>query len=274
MMVFPLMNAIAKHLSAHLHVGQVLFMRQAFYLICLFPIAWWRYGAGALRPAQPVAQVFRGIFVLLGGGLFFFAIARMPIADALAVYFIFPFVITLLSPFVLGERVGIWRWSAVVTGFLGALVIIQPGGAGIGAGTLFALAGGTSYAIALLLTRRLAVSDPPLVTATISGLVGLLVAALPMPWVWQTPRPGDWLFFLALGAIALIGQSLVILAHTKATAAELAPYAYSEIAMAVLVGLVLFGDFPDPHVWLGIAVIVSSGIVIAWREGVKRRVPG
>lgn len=269
MMVFPLMNATAKSLSGHLPVAEVLFMRQAFYMLWLLPIVLWRHGSDVLRPARPAIQLLRGLLVLLGGGLFIFAIAGMPIADALAIYFVFPFIVTLLSPYLLGDSVGIWRWSAVVTGFVGTLIIIQPGAVGFNPSMLLALAGGIAYALALLLTRRLADADPPLITAACSGLVGVVLTALPMPWVWQAPALSDWPYFVALGMTALAGQFLVILAHTRANAAQLAPYAYSEIALAVLVGFVAFGDFPERHVWLGIAIIVASGIVIAWREGMK-----
>jgi len=131
-------------------------------------------------------------------------------------------------------------------------------------GDFFALLSGFGYAIGMMVTRRLAAHDPGLVTGVMSALTGVVLYSFAMPFVWQTPSGVDWLWMAVMGGVAALGHYLLITAHRMATAAQLAPYGYAEIVSAIFFGLVVFGDWPVPIVWLGIAVIVASGIVVTW----------
>lgn len=266
MMVVPFMDAFAKYLSVRYPVTQLTWARFFFHFAFLAPIVLYRHGTAAFRPARPFVQLLRSGFTLLSTLLFFAAIASMPIADALALLFISPMIVTALSPIMLGESVGIRRWLAVATGFLGALIILRPGFGVVQTGALLALAAGCSFALYTLLTRKLAGTAPPLVTLTYTAVTGMVAMSIAVVPHWITPPPLDLLMMAGIGAIAATGHFLLIRAFDYAPASLLAPYSYSEIVMATGVGWFVFGDFPDKWTWAGIAVIVSSGIYISWRE--------
>jgi drug/metabolite transporter (DMT)-like permease len=261
----PVMDAIAKLLSRHLSIPEITWARFLFYAIALVPLSFGRHGAGALRSARPRLQLVRGGLLACSALMFFFAIARMPLADAMAVFFVYPFVILLASTLVLGESSSWMRWTMVFVGFIGAALAAQPTVAGISAGTPFALAAAVAYAAALLVTRRLASYDPSLVTSAISASVGVLVFSCALPFVWTAPSTRDWLLMALMGGIAAVGHFLIVAAHRLASASQLAPYGYTEIAAAVVVGFLMFGDWPRPIVWAGIVLIVASGIGASWR---------
>ena len=215
--------------------------------------------------------MLRSAFLLASTVFFFAAIALMPLADALALVFVSPLVVTALSPWLLGEQVGIRRWSAVLVGFLGVLIIIRPGAGVIQTGSLLALTAGTIFAFYLIATRKLAGSAPPLVTLTYTALVGALVMSVAMLWYWREPALFDWLMMIAMGAIAASGHFLLIKAFELAPASTLAPFTYWEIISTTVIGYVWFGDFPHSLTWLGIAIVIGSGVYISYREAIRKR---
>lgn len=266
MTLVPMMDGIAKYLSSSYPVTQIVWARYFFHLLALLPIVWWRYGRRALVPRRPVLQVIRGGLLLGSTVLFFAAIAQMPLADALALVFVSPLVVTALSPLLLGETVGMRRWSGVVVGFLGACLIIRPGLEVMQWGSLLALGAGTVYALYIIATRKLSGSAPPLVTLTYTALLGAVVMSVLTPGAWITPGLKDLALMIGMGLLAAAGHFLLIKAFERAPASLLAPFSYSEIVMATIIGYVVFGDFPDPWTWVGIAVIVASGLYISLRE--------
>lgn len=266
MMVVPLMDGIAKHLSATFSVAQVTWARYFFHLVILLPVVLWRHGAAALLLRRPVLQIARGGFLLGSTLLFFGAIAVMPIADAIALVFVAPLIVTALSPLVLGERVGIRRWLAVIVGFLGVLVIVRPGMSAFHWGMLLALGAGSIYAFYSLATRRLSGSAPPLVTLTYTALLGAVVMSAVVPFFWKTPTTTEFAWMVLMGAVAAAGHFLIIKSFEYAEASLLAPLGYSEIISATAVGYLAFGDFPDEWTWAGVAVIIASGIYVSLRE--------
>lgn len=266
MAVVPLMDGVAKHLSATFPVLQVVWARYFFHLLILLPAVLWRHGAGALLLHNPWLQIVRGGFLLGSTILFFAAISIMPIADALALVFVAPLVVTALSPLVLGERVGVRRWAAVCVGFAGVLVIVRPGLATFHPGMLLALGAGSVYAFYSLATRKLSGSAPPLVTLAYTALLGALLMSAAVPAVWKTPEGTDFAWMALMGALAAGGHFLIIKAFEHAEASLLAPLGYSEMVMATVVGYVAFGDFPDPWTWIGVAIVIASGVYVSIRE--------
>jgi drug/metabolite transporter (DMT)-like permease len=262
--MLPGMDAIAKHLSSHLPTVEVVWARFLFYVVAIAPMALSKYGTAALRPQRPILQIVRGLLFAGSAYAFFLAIARLPLADTMAVFFIYPLIILIASAVVLGERIGSLRWVMVAAGFGGALLVIRPSLDGVSAGDAFALLSGIGYAAGMMVTRRLAAHDPGLVTGVISALTGVVLYSFAMPFVWQAPSGLDWLWMALMGGVAALGHFLLITAHRMATAAQLAPYGYAEIVSAIFFGLIVFGDWPERIVWLGIAVIVASGIVVTW----------
>lgn len=262
--MLPGMDAIAKHLSATLPTVEVTWGRFLFYAIVIAPIAFGTFGRRALKPARPGLQILRGLLFAGSAYAFFLSISEMPLADTMAVFFIYPLIVLLASALLLGERIGLLRWAMVVLGFAGALLVMQPSLDGIARGDVFALLSGAGYAFGMMVTRRLAPHDPGLVTGLISALTGVVLYSFAMPVVWQPPSATEWIWLAAVGVIAAGGHYLLIVAHHMATAAQLAPYGYAEIVSAIFFGLIFFGDWPEPIVWLGIIVIVASGIVVTW----------
>lgn len=268
--LLPIMDGLAKVMSETFFVAQLVFARFFFQSAVIVPIAVWRNGASRRHFNHLPLQIARGICILTATGLFFTAIVTMPIADALALLFVAPLIVTALSPLVLAEPVGVRRWSAVIVGFIGALVILRPGLGVLQPGALLALGAGLSFAIYVLLTRKLSHAAPPLVTLSITSLVGLAVTAGIMPFVWITPNATELAMFVAMGVVGAIGHYLMIRAYEQAPASVLAPFGYGEIVMAVVIGYFWFGDFPDLPTWVGIAILAASGIYISLREGKKR----
>lgn len=266
MAVVPLMDGVAKHLSATFPVLQVVWARYIFHLLILLPVVLWRHGASALLLRNPWLQIVRGGFLLGSTLLFFTAIAVMPIADALALVFVAPLAVTALSPLVLGERVGPRRWTAVSVGFVGVLVIVRPGLGAFHPGMLLALGAGVVYAFYSLATRRLSGSAPPLVTLVYTALLGALVMSAVVPAVWTPPGTKAWLWMVLMGSLAAAGHFLVIKSFEHAEASLLAPLGYSEIVMATVVGYLAFGDFPDFWTWVGVAIVIASGVYVSLRE--------
>ena len=272
MLLVPVMDGVAKYLSAEFGTLQIVWARYFFHLLFLLPFVVWRYGLGSFAPPSLGLQVLRGGLLLISTALFFAAIARMPLADAIALVFVYPMVLTLLSALVLGEQVGPRRWAAVAVGFLGALIVIRPGLGVIGSGGMMALAAGSIYALYVLSTRKLAGSAPPLVTLTFTALLGSVVTTVTVPFDWVTPSLSELGLMAAMGLLAASGHFLIIRSLEYASASLLAPFGYTEIIMATAVGFVVFGDFPDGWTWVGIAVIAASGIYISLRE--RKRLSG
>lgn len=271
--ILPVMDGFAKHLGQSLPVLQVVWGRFFFNVILVLPVLAALHGRKGLIPPRPGIQIIRGLCLVTATTLFFSALTFLPIADTLAIFFIQPLIVTALSPFVLGEHVGVRRWSAVIVGFIGTLIIIRPGFQEINLGTVLALAAGLCFASYLLLTRRIAGTGRPLVTATFTGLAGAIVLTVAMPWVWQWPTATQWLELVLIGLISTLGHYCIVKAYEHTEATVLAPFSFAEILMAVLVGYAWFGDLPDRWTVVGVVILVASGIYISFREGRRRTVP-
>ncbi len=277
MSIIPAMDAAAKHLSATLPVLQITWARYVFHLVVALPMVLAHYPLAALRPARMRLQLLRGSMLVISTYAFFLGVSYLPLADTLALAFIAPLVVTALAPMLLGEKVGPRRFAAVGIGFLGALVIVRPGGAMMHWAAVFPLGAGVSYALYVILTRKLAGSAPPLVTLVYGAVIGGIVTSATLPFVWRWPAPAEWGLLAAIGLCAALGHYLVIRAYERAPASLLAPFTYVEILSASALGYALFGDFPDSWTWAGIAILIASGIYIALRERrleVARDVPG
>ena len=270
--LLPVVDGLARYLSAEYSVLLLAWGRYVSHLAAVLPVAVWRHGRDALWPPSPWLQLLRGALLVLATLCFFGAVSRMPVADSIAVVFVYPFIVTALSALLLGEPVGVRRWSAVATGFLGVLVVARPGGTFDPVGTPLALGAGTSFACYTLITRHLAGRAPPLVGLTFTAVVGAIVMTLALPWIWQPVSPGAGALMVLMGLLTAAGHGLVMRAYETAPASLLAPLGYSEIVGAVLVGVALFGEFPDPTTWAGIAIIAASGVYISLRE-TRRGVP-
>ncbi len=267
MAILPGIDVIAKNLGQQdMPVTQIVWARMFFGAVLTLPFVLRQAGPRSLVPERPVFHTVRAGFLMLATFCFFSSLKFLPIADALAIFFVQPLVLTALSPFVLGERVGPRRWAAVAAGFLGTLIIIRPGIGGLNPGSLLALAAGTSLAFYFLMTRRIAGSAPAMVTTFHTMLIGAALSSVLAAAVWVRPDGEQWLLFAALGLIAGLGHYLITRAYDFAEASLLAPLAYTEMITSVALGWWFFGDFPDAWTFVGVAILISCAIYISVRE--------
>ncbi|MEY3081886.1 MAG: hypothetical protein RJA94_1871 [Pseudomonadota bacterium] len=274
MAVLPFLDAIAKYLGQQgVPVMQIVWARLFFGAFLTMPFALRLAGPRGLIPNMPLMHAVRAALMIAATGFFFAGLHYLSIADTLAIFFVQPLIVTMLSPLVLGETVGLRRWSAVIIGFIGTLIIIRPGFQELNPGVFLALGSGASLAIYLLLTRRIAGSAPAMVTTFYTSLMGAIITSVIVLFVWQTPTPEQWMFFVLLSAIANGGHFLIIRAYDHAEASLLAPLAYTEMIMATIVGWYVFGDFPDMWTFIGVGILIACAIYISWRERVRRVEP-
>ena len=274
MAVLPFLDAIAKYLGQQgVPVMQIVWARLFFGAFLTMPFALRLAGPRGLIPNMPLMQAVRAALMIAATGFFFAALHSLSIADTLAIFFVQPLIVTMLSPLVLGEKVGIRRWAAVLIGFIGTLIIIRPGFQELNPGVFLALGSGASLAIYLLLTRRIAGSAPAMVTTFYTSLMGAIITSVIVLFVWQTPTPEQWMFFVLLSAIANGGHFLIIRAYDHAEASLLAPLAYPDMIMATIVGWYVFGDFPDVWTFVGVGILIACAVYISWRERVRRVEP-
>jgi drug/metabolite transporter (DMT)-like permease len=271
MAILPFLDVVAKYLGQQsVPIVEIVWARLFFGMLITLPVAWKYGGPRGLIPNPFWMHTWRGIFLCGATFFFFWALKFLPIADTLAIFFVQPLIVTLLSPLVLGEKVGIRRWVAVMVGFVGTLVIIRPGFQEFNPGMLMALAAGTSLAIYMLLTRKMSGRAHPMVTTFHTNVAGSVLMTVAVIFFWQTPTPAQWGLFLLLGVIATAGHSLIVKAYDHAEASLLAPFAYAEMIMAVVAGWYFFGDFPDRWTFLGVGILISCALYISYRERVRK----
>jgi S-adenosylmethionine uptake transporter len=203
---------------------------------------------------------------------FYFATRDLPLADVMTFYMAAPLIITALSVPFLGERVGLHRWSAIVVGFVGVLVALQPTEAAFSASSLIALCGATMFAFAITITRKLRDTHwLPLVAWQFAGAG--LVGAMLTPFGWVTPGALDLALMFLVGIVAMVCFICITKALALAQASVLAPFQYTSIVWAALLGWVVWGDKPTPPIAIGNAIIIASGLYVFYRERVKGSSP-
>ena len=264
--MLPIMDGFAKYLSADLPVLQITWARYFFTVAFTFPVMLFFYRNQLKWSDKPKLQILRGLILLIANICFFYSISVISLAKALTLAFVAPLIVTAFSPIFLGEKVGFRRWSAVVIGFLGSLVVIRPGFVEINLASLAALGTGIMYGFYLIITRKLSTSDNPLLTLLLTGVVGAVIITCVMPFVWVKPTLNQWSMMAAIGVFACIGHLFLILSLKYADASKLAPFSYFEIITNIIIGYYFFSDFPDNWTFLGLFIIVLSGIYISRRE--------
>ncbi|MDC3022565.1 DMT family transporter [Candidatus Pelagibacter sp.] len=264
--MLPIMDGFAKYLSTDLPVLQITWARYFFTVAFTFPVMFFFFRNNLVWSDKPKLQFIRGLILLTANICFFYAISVISLAKALTLAFVAPLIVTAFSPIFLGEKVGFRRWSAVIIGFIGSLVVIRPGFVEINLASFAALGTGIMYGFYLIITRKLSTSDNPLLTLLLTGVVGAVIISCVMPFVWVQPTINQWSMMAAIGVFACIGHLFLILSLKYADASKLAPFSYFEIITNILIGYYFFGDFPDNWTFLGLAIIVMSGIYIYQRE--------
>lgn len=229
-------------------------------------IAMPKYGLRVFRPAPLPGQFVRGALNSTAIASLYWSLIYIPLADATALFMFAPTVVTLLSPFVLGERVDIQRAIAIAVGFGGVVVILRPGFEGEVIGYYIALLSGVLMGLYFIANRKLAGVQPPLLNVTHNALMGAIALTPFFQLFWQPIPVTVAPHLVALIVCAIIGQGLLITSFNFAPAVVLAPYAYAFIIFAVLIGYYVFGDIPDMFTWVGTGLIFTAGLFIAFRE--------
>jgi drug/metabolite transporter (DMT)-like permease len=286
--IFTIQDVIIKWLSGDYPVLEIVFVRSLVALPLLFALARFR-GSERLRMSQPFQQGLRGLVMFLSYTTYYLAIAALPLAETVSIFYSAPLFMTALSGFLLGEHAGARRWSAIAVGFVGVLVIMKPQGE-LSLAAILAVASAVTYAFSAILARRIGAQDSAesmaisatFVYAAMAGVAGLalgdgVLGATGRPEVdfllraWTWPSARDLTLFCVCGVIAAIAFTCLAQAYRVAPATAVAPFEYASLPWAVLWGWVIWSEIPSPTLLLGIALVVGSGIYVFRREAIRAR---
>ncbi|MEO8759112.1 MAG: DMT family transporter [Devosia sp.] len=273
-LIFSTQDATSKLLVQSVSPFQMTMMRfWAFAAFSLFLALRNSSIKAALQTRHPVLQILRGVLLVIDIWMFVLALRTVQLPEVQSITLVYPLLVTLAAIPLLGEKVGIFRLSAVAVGFLGALVIVRPGGVPLDWGVAFAVGSGACYALYIVLTRKVSATDSPTTSMVYVGLVGLVVSSSVGVFFWQ---PLDLQTTLLIGYIMITGvaaHGLMILALSIAPASVLQPFNYTSLPWSIVLSVVVFQHFIDPVSLFGAAIIVAAGLVVMARERIKRVPP-
>ena len=271
MFLFSAVDTQAKFLTETLHPIQIVWVRQ-FGLLAGVLILLALRGLSVLRTRNPGLQIARGVMAASSATIFIVAISFVPLADAVAVSFAAPFIVTVLGALVLREPVGIRRWIAVTIGFVGTLIVIRPGLGVIHPAVMLVLVAALLFALRQVLSRVLSGADHVSTTVAYTALAGSFVLTIPLPFFWRWPTTGVELALLAgIAVLAALAELMVIKALEVAQAVVVAPVQYSLLIWGTMYGYLVFGQLPDLWTWVGALIIVATGFYTLHRERTESR---
>lgn len=267
-------DAVAKWLGEVHSPLQIIFFRTLVSLPLIALLAYFSGGLRKLGTKRPGVHLVRGLIYTATMIFFVWGLTLLPLAEATAIAFVAPLFVTLLSVPLLGERIDAPVVAASIVGFVGVLIVVRPGGGAFQLGTLIMLGAAFFYALMMITARRYGGREHLWAMVFYMALVPFVITAISLPWVWQTPEPWHWLGFLAAGILGVGATAFITLAFRFAPAAIAAPFDYTAMLWAVLLGWWFWGELPDVWVWLGSVLIIGSGLAIAYhdrRTTLKRR---
>ena len=265
-MMLPFMDGLAKYLSSDMHFLQVVWGRYFFMLLITVIISYFFFRKYLIKPNNITIQIIRSFLLFITTILFFYSISIISLPEALTLAFISPIVVTVFSIILLKENVGLHRWIAVITGFLGVLIVMRPGFNEINLATLSALFAGIIYALFIIYTRKLSLTDSPFVTLIFTSIVGSVLISLIVPFYWINLNFNQILLLILLASIGSLGHFLIILSLQIGEASKLSPLGYFEIITNIFVSYAFFGYLGNFYMYAGLILIVLSGIYIVVRE--------
>ncbi|MFN4087923.1 MAG: DMT family transporter [Alphaproteobacteria bacterium] len=272
---FATIDATAKLLAQDTPVIQVVWGRYVFHFLFLAAFVFGATGLRRLTQTRRLGlQLTRSVLLVGSTASFWLALVYLPLAQAITIGFASPLILTALSVPLLGERVGRYRWTAVVVGLVGVAIVVRPGLGSMHWAVALPLLTAVLYALYQIATRVLSHTDDAMATLFYTGLGGLIVSSIAVPFFWQPPGMMQWLGFVWLGLLGAAGHTLLIKAFSLAPASLLAPFGYTSLIWATILGYLLFAEVPDLWTLVGAAVIIGSGIFIVLREHRLRVVAG
>jgi len=271
--VFAVQDGISRHLATEYNVLMVVMIR--FWFFAAFVMALAARGEGGIRAAArsrfPVLQVVRGVLLVAEVCVMVVAFVKLGLVESHAVFICYPLMVAALSGPVLGERVGWRRWSAILIGFLGVLIILQPGFTVFSPWALVPLLSAFMFAVYGLLTRYVARGDSASVSFFWTGTAGAAAMTLAGVWFWEPMTLPDWGWMATLCCTAIVGHWLLIRAFAVAEASAIQPFAYLQLVWASGIGLLVFDETLRTNVAVGAALVVAAGIFTLWRQRVRAR---
>lgn len=265
MFFFSAADTLAKYLTKDFHTVQIMWSRQGGLMVGVAILIAFK-GFSVFRSSHPRLQITRGIAAAGSGTIFIFAIAYVPLADAVAVSFVAPFMVTIMGALFLKERVGVRRWTAIIIGFIGTLIVIRPGAGAVHPAVFLVVLAAGLFAARQVLSRALS-DDNTSTTIAYTALVSGALLSLFLPFVWKTPETGNELMlFAGLASLAATGEICIIKALEITQAVIIAPVHYTLIIWSTMYGYIIFNDLPDIWTWIGAAIIGISGIYTLYRE--------
>ncbi len=262
---FSITDVMAKFLGNHIPVIEIGWIRYITFLVAVLLVNL-REGRMRVRVKYPGVQVARGVMMVASMLLFVLALRYLPLADAASVGFVSPLLITALSVPMLGEVVGIRRWAAIIVGFVGVLIVIRPGTGAFQPAAFLVLGSSLAWAFASIFTRRIAGREDTSATMLWTGVIGLVMLSIAVPFDFVVPSMSLLALNIALGVLATVGQYWMIQAYRYAGASLLAPFSYIQLIWATTAGYLVFDTLPDAQTLVGAAIIVASGLYTIHRE--------
>lgn len=259
-------DALSKWLGEAYSPLQVIFFRTLISVPLIAVLAYYGGGLRKLRTRRPLVHLVRGLIYTGTMFCFVFGLTLLPLAEATAIAFVAPLFVTLLSIPLLGERIELPVMIASLFGFLGVLIVVRPGGDAFQLGSLILIAAAAFYSLMLITARRYGTSEHLWAMVFYMTLVPLVLTALLLPWFWQTPESRHWPGFLASGVFGVGAMAFITMAFRFAPAAIAAPFDYTAMLWAVLLGWWFWGEIPDVWVFVGSALIIGSGLAIGYHE--------
>lgn len=271
--VFAAQDGVSRHLASHYSVLMIVMIRYWFFAAFVLLLAW-RAGGGlraAVRTEFPVRQVIRGLLLAAEICVMVMGFVKLGLIEAHAVFTCYPLLVAALSGPLLGEKVGWRRWTAILVGFAGVLIILQPGFAVFSPWALVPLLAATLFALYGLMTRYVARKDAAAVSFFWTGIVGAVAMTGVGLWAWEPMAAQDWFWMIALCIMALLGHWLLIQSYAVAEASAVQPFAYLQLVFASAIGLTVFGETLRINVAIGAGIVVAAGVFALWRQSIRDR---
>ena len=272
--LFSIMDVMVKWLGATYPTQQIMFFRCLVALVPVLVILQTRGGISVLKTQQPAMHLLRGLLGISSMGFAFYAFSLMRLADAISILHTTPLFMTILSVIWLKETVGLHRWSAVVAGFIGMLIVVRPGSGMLESGSLYMLSAAFLIGCTTIIIRYLSAKDDPICITFYFTVTGIVVSSTGMLWLgWQSPPTKDLLLLMAVGLFGGVAQYLMTLSYRHSAIAIVAPLKYLSIAFGGSIAYLVWQEIPDTQSFIGIAIIVASGLYTLRRQVILGKSP-
>jgi drug/metabolite transporter (DMT)-like permease len=272
-LLFSLQDASIKLLVAGFSVWQILFFRSVTILLACVAVGGRPLVEQSIHSPIVKAMIVRSFIILSAWFCFYTAIEHLQLAELTTIYFAAPVIVTVLSVLLLGEQVPFIRWVAVLLGFIGVFVACDPAKVGISVPVLLVLAAAFLWALSIVLLRKIALQERTLVQLVLNNGFFLVIAGLPMLWLWELPGPTDMLLLAGVGALGGLAQFMLFEGMKRAPVSIIAPFEYTSLVWSFVLGFLIWHDLPRREVFVGAALIFSAGPLIIASEHFRKRVP-